>query len=165
MKKTMATLAAGLLLAGTAQAADSLSCQLKQDLAAGAGRAPKVTEFIWSTAHGGSEPTGPIQTRIGTIHYESGQRNTQWGPMPNDTLTLDGTPLKVPPAVNGVIRFGKAFDYGDRVALAYLAEREDDSSATPSEIVLLLDKTGAVSATDVQAGNAGADPNHCTLVE
>lgn len=165
MKKTMATLAAGFLLAGTAQAADSLSCQVQQDLAAGAGRAPKVTEFIWSTAHGGSEPTGPVKTRIGTLHYASGRRDTQWGPMPNDTLTLDGTPLKVPPEVNGVIRFGKAFDYDDRVALAYLAEREDDSSATPSEIVLLLAKTGAVSATDIQAGSADTDPNHCTLVE
>lgn len=165
MKKTMATLAAGLLLAGTVQADDSLSCRVKQDLAAGAGRAPKVTEFIWSTAHHSSEPTGPIKTSIGTLSYTSGRRDTQWGPMPNDTLTLNGMPLKVPAEVNGVIRFGKAFDYGDRVALAYLAEREDDSSATPSEIVLLLDKAGAVSATDIQAGNADIDPNHCTLVE
>lgn len=165
MKTTTMMLAAGLLLAGTTQAADSPSCRVKQDVAAGAGRAPKVTEFIWSTAHGGSEPTGPLKTSAGTLSYTSGQRDTQWGPMPNDTLTLDGTPLKVPPEVNGVIRFGKAFDYGDRVALAYLAEREDDSSATPSEIVLLLDKTGAVSATDIQPGNADTDPNYCTLVE
>lgn len=165
MKTTTMMLAAGLLLTGVAQAADSLSCQVQQDLDAGAGRAPKVTEFIWSTAHGGSEPTGPIQTRIGTIHYTSGQRATQWGPLPNDTLTLDGAVLKVPPEVNGEIRFGKAFDYGDRVALAYLAEREDDSGAEPSEVVLQLDKTGTVAATDIQPGNAEADPNHCTLVE
>jgi len=165
MKKTTMTLAAGLLLAGSAQAAEGLSCQVEKDLAAGAGQAPKVTEFTWSTAHGGSEPTGPIKVSIGTLYYTSGRRDTQWGPMPNDTLTLNGSPLKVPAAVNGVIRFGKAFDYGDRVALAYLAEREDDSSATPSEIVLLLDKAGAVSATDIRPGNADADPNRCTLVE
>jgi hypothetical protein len=165
MKKTRTMLAAGLLLAGAAQASESLSCLVQKDLVAGAGQAPKVTEFTWSTAHGGSEPTGPIKASIGAIHYASGQRDTQWGPMPNDTLTLNGTPLKVPAAVNGVIRFGKAFDYGNRVALAYLAEREDDSSATPSEIVLLLDNAGVVSATDIQPGNADADPNHCTLVE
>lgn len=165
MKTTTMVLAAGLLLTGVAQAADSLSCQVQQDLEAGAGRAPKVTEFIWSTAHGGSEPTGSIQTRIGAIHYTSGQQATQWGQVPNDTLTLHGAPLKVPPEVNGVIRFGKAFDYGDQVALAFLAEREDDSSAAPSEVVLLLDKTGKVTETDIQPGNAELDPNHCTLVE
>lgn len=165
MKKTMATLATGFLLASTAQAADSLSCRVKQDLAAGADRAPKVTEFIWSTAHNSSEPSGPIQTSIGTLSYTDGRRETQWGPLPNDALTLNGMALKVPPTVNGVIRFGKAFDYGDRVALAFLAEREGDSSATPSEIVLLLDKAGKVSETDIQPGNDAADPNHCTLVE
>ncbi len=165
MNTTSTMLAAMVLLAGTAHAGTSLSCQVQQDLKGSVSTAPKVTEFVWSTAHDSSKPTGPIKTRIGALYYARGRRETQWGPMSNDTLTLNGTPLKVPPPVNGVIRFGKAFDYGDRVALAYLGEREDDSSATPSEIVLLLNKTGAVVAADIQAGNADADPNHCTLVE
>lgn len=157
--------AACLAACGPALADSSLSCRVKQDLATGAGQAPKVVEFIWSTAHHSSEPTGPIKTRLGTIHYTSGQRQTEWGPVPHDTLTLNGQSVPAPPEVNGVIRFGKAFDYGDRVALAFLAEREDDSGATPSEVVLLLDKTGAIAETDTQPGKAELDPNHCTLIE
>lgn len=152
-------------VSGPVIADSGLSCRIRQDIAQGQGKAPQMTEFVWSTAHGSSEPTGPINTDLGAIHYASGQRKTEWGPMPHDTLTLDGQPIAVPPEVNGVIRFGKAFDYGDRVALAFLAEREDDSSATPSEVVLMLDKTGKVAETDIQPGNAELDPNHCTLVE
>lgn len=150
---------------GPALADSSLSCRIQQDLVAGEGKTPQVSEFVWSTAHHSSEPTGPIQTRLGTIHYTSGQRQTEWGPMPNDTLTVNGRPIDVSPEVNGVIRFGKAYDYDDQVALAFLAERENDSSATPSEVVLLLDKAGKVAATDIQSGNAELDPNHCTLIE
>lgn len=152
-------------VSGSVFADSGLSCQIHRDIAQGQGKAPQVTEFVWSTAHGSAEPTGAIKTDLGAIHYTSGQRKTEWGPMSHDTLTLDGQPIATPPEVNGVIRFGKAFDYGDQVALAFLAEREEDSSATPSEVVLMLGKTGKVTETDIQPGNAELDPNHCTLVE
>lgn len=150
---------------GPVLADSGLSCRVHQDTAQGQGTTPAVIEFVWSTAHHTAEPTGPIKTRLGAIHYTSGQRQTEWGPMPRDTLMLNGQPIDAPPEVNGTIGFGKAFDYGDRVALAYLGEREDDSGATPSEVVLLLDKTGAIAETDIQPGNADEEPNHCTLVE
>lgn len=154
-----------LAACGPALAGSGLSCRIQQDLVAGERKAPKVTDFVWSTAHHSAEPTGPIKTRLGTLHYTSGQRQTEWGPMPRDTLTLNGRPIAAPPEVNGTIGFGKAFDYGDRIALAYLGEREGDSGATPSEVVLLLDEAGAIVETDIQPGNAELDPNHCTLIE
>lgn len=142
------------LAAGCAQAAEGLSCRVEQDLA-GADGAPEVREFIWSTAHGGSEPTGAIKTAIGAV----GQGEAL------GSVTLNGKPVQLPTETRGVIRFGKVYDYGDRVVLAYRVERQDDSSATPSEVVYTLDKSRVVADADILPGSQSEAPGHCILVE
>ncbi|MCD9030860.1 hypothetical protein LDO32_03810 [Luteimonas sp. Y-2-2-4F] len=155
MGRAKAALALGLTLGvGSLQAAESLSCRVQQDLE-GADGAPEVREFIWSTAHGGSEPTGAIKTAIGTI----GQGEAL------GSITLDGQPVQLPTETRGVIRFGTAYDYGDRVVLAYRVERQDDSSATPSEVVYTLDKSRVVADADILPGSQSEAPGHCILVD
>lgn len=142
-------------VSGSAAAGESLSCRVQRDLAAGAGATPKVSEFIGSTAHDSSEPTGAVATNIGKIRPDDDLAN----------ITLDGKSIQLQPEARGLIRFGNVYDYGDRVALAYLVEREDDASATPSQVVLLLNKNGTVSETDVLPGTASSTDGHCTLIE
>lgn len=151
MKQTISVLAVGLLLAGHVHAGDSLSCQLKKSAAKGTG-------FAWSYAHGGADGPDTILTSIGTIGYEEGPRYTS-------LITLDGKPIALPAQHAGLIRFGKVFEQGEQVALAYLVERESDSSASPSQLVFLLDKSGAVSQVSVQAGDVEPAASHCNLIQ
>ncbi len=151
MKETITALAAGLLLACSAQAADSLSCQLKQSAAEG-------TSFAWGYAHGEADGPDTIQTSIGTIGYAEGPGYTT-------AITLDGRPITLPAEHAGQIRFGKVFEHGEQVALAYLVERKRDSSASPSEIVFLVDPNGTVSNIDLQPGNAEPVIGHCNLIQ
>lgn len=156
MKKAMITLlAAGLLLAGTTQAAVRLSCEVQRDLAEGGSRAPRVSELVWSEAHGGGAGPGRVATSIGQIAAGEDLK----------TITLDGQPVLLPEQVTGLLRFGKAYDYGARIVLAYLVEREWDSSATPSEVVYALDKQGAVTEVDVLPGDAAEAGGHCLLIQ
>jgi hypothetical protein len=151
MKATIIALAAGLLLASNAHAGDSLSCQIKKSAAKG-------TAFSWSYAHGGAEGPDTIQTSIGTIGYAE-------GPSYTSLITLEGKPVALPHEHAGLIRFGKVFEHGQKVALAYLVERERDSSASPSELVFLLDKSGVVSQISVQPGNTEPVAGHCDLMQ
>jgi hypothetical protein len=151
MKRTITALAAGLLLACSVQASDSLSCQLKESAGEG-------TAFAWSYAHGEAEGPDTVATSIGTIGYAEGPRYTS-------LITLDGKPIALPPEHAGQIRFGKVFEHDGQVALAYLVEREHDSSASPSELVFLVDKSGAVSHLSVQPGNAEPVAGHCNVIE
>ena len=155
MKTTRTMLAAGLLPAGTAQAGESLSCQVQKDLDAGAEKAPKVSELVWSEAHGDAGGVGQVATSLGAIAPGEDLK----------TITLDGHPVQLPEQVAGLLRFGKAYDYGDRVVLAYLVEREWDSSATPSEVVYALDKQGTVAEVDVLPGDAAEAGGHCVLIQ
>lgn len=148
-------LVAGLLLTATTQAAESLSCQVEKDLAAGADKAPKVSEIVWSEAHGDAGGVGQVATSLGAIAPGEDLK----------TITLDGQPMRLPEQVTGLLRFGKAYDYGDRVVLAYLVEREWDSSATPSEVVYALDKQGTVTEVDVLPGDAAEAGGHCVLIQ
>lgn len=105
MKRTITALAAGLLLAGTAQASESLSCQLKES--AGEGIA-----FAWSYAHDEADGPNTIATSIGTIGNVEGPNFTT-------SITLDGRPIALPPEHAGLIRFGKIYEHDNKVALAY----------------------------------------------
>lgn len=151
MKQTITVLAAGLLLAGHVQAGETLSCELKESAGEG-------TSFAWSHAHGEAEGPDTIPTAIGTIG------NTE-GPGFTTAITLDGKPVALPPEHAGLIRFGKVYEHGDKVALAYLVERSRDSSASPSELVFLVDASGTVSNLDLQPGNAEPIVGHCNLIQ
>lgn len=151
MKRTITALAAGLLLACSVQASDSLSCQLKESAGEG-------TAFAWSYAHGGAEGPDTIPTSIGTIGNAEGPGYTT-------AITLDGQPVALPPEHAGLIRNGKVYEHGDQVALAYLVERASDSSASPSELVLLVSADRTVSEIDLQPGNAEPVVGHCNLIQ
>lgn len=151
---------AGLLaFAASAEAAPSLSCQLQsgQFRAGGVGH-PKVSEFIWATGHGSATPTGPIRTRIGRIDPVVGRDYKR-------TIKLDGKPVLLPAEAHSVIGFGKVYDFGGTVALAYLGEREEDSSARPSQIVVVINKAGSVIDSEVLPGTATIPGNHCLLID
>lgn len=152
--------AVGLLsFAASAEAANSLSCQLQsgQFRVDGGGR-PKVSEFIWATGHASVPPTGPIRTRIGRIDPAD-------GPDYKRMLKLDGKPVLLPPEAHSVIGFGKVYDFKDAIALAYLGEREEDSSARPSQIVIVINKAGSVIDSEVLPGTATNPGSHCLLID
>lgn len=155
---TRILLASGLMSVMSAQAADSLSCRIQANQIAGNANKPRVTDFVWSAAHGTDEGTRSIKTRIGLI----GQAGASG---PATVLNLNGKELSMPTALAGSVRFGKVYDYGDKVALAYLVERADDSSASPSQVVLLLGRSGTVLETDLLPGTAAAVDTHCVLVQ
>lgn len=138
-----------------ASAQDGLSCQVQRDLQSDVGCAPKATEFVWSTADDSSKPTRVIETRIGTIRPSGDLKS----------ITLDGKPVSLPAEVSGLIRFGTVYDYGNRVVLAYRAERQWDATATPSEVVYALDKRRIVAVADILPGSEFERPGHCVLVE
>lgn len=148
-----------LAFAASAGAAPSLSCQLQsgQFRVDGGGR-PKVSEFIWATGHGSAMPTGPIRTRIGRIDPAD-------GPDYKRMLKLDGKPILLPPDTRSVIGFGKVYDFKDAIALAYLGEREEDSSARPSQIVIVINKAGSVIDSEVLPGAATNPGSHCLLID
>lgn len=157
MGKRKATLSAGVMLLAVvagAQAGESLSCQVQNQQVRGVDGAPKVTEFIWSTAHNSSEPTGAIATSIGKIDQADAL----------GAIALDGRPVQLPAEARGLIRFGKVYDFGNFVVLAYRAEREFDSTATPSEVVYRLDKARVVGQVDILPGDLMEAPDHCTLI-
>ena len=149
-------LVVGLTMAtNCALATESLSCRIQQDLAAGAGKVPMTTEFVWSTAHNSSAPSSAVKTSIGKI--DQGEAL--------GSVLLDGQPVQLPATTRGVIRFGKVFDYGDRVVLAYRVEREWDSTASPSEVVYALDKRRTISDVDILPGNEAQTSGHCILID
>lgn len=150
MKAPIITLAAGLLLAGNAHAGKSLSCQLKE-------RAGKGTAFAWSYAH--SEAPGPntIKTSIGKIGYAEGPNFTT-------SITLNGRPFVLPPEHAGLIRFGKVYEHGGKVAMAYRVQREIDSASSPSELVFLVDAKGAVHNIELQPGDTEPAKGYCSLI-
>jgi hypothetical protein len=141
-----------------AQAGESLSCRVHNNQIKGAATAPVAAEFIWSAAHGTDEATGRIKTSIGQIDQGAGTG-------PTTVLTLNGKVLPLPASLSGSIRFGRAIDYGSKVVLAYLVERADDSSASPSQVVLLLGQGGAVLETDLLPGTAPSPGDHCVLIQ
>lgn len=148
-----------LAFAASADAMPSLSCQLQTDQfrVDGGGR-PKVSAFIWATGHGSATPTGPIRTSIGRIDPVEGRDYKR-------AIKLDGKPVLLPPDAHSVIGFGKVYDFGGVVALAYLGEREEDSSARPSQIVIVISKARSVIDSEVLPGTATNPGNHCLLID
>ncbi|HHA2890298.1 TPA: hypothetical protein ACOFCW_000292 [Stenotrophomonas maltophilia] len=148
-----------LAFAASAEAAPGLSCQLKtgQFRVDGVGR-PKVSAFIWATGHGSAMPTGPIRTSIGRIDPVEGRDYKR-------AIKLDGKPVLLPAEVHSVVGFGKVYDFGSAVALAYLGERDEDSSARPSQIVIVINKAGAVIDWEVLPGTSLNPGKHCLLID
>ncbi|HHA2943819.1 hypothetical protein [Stenotrophomonas maltophilia] len=148
-----------LTIASSAEAAPSLSCQLQsgQFSAGGVGH-PKVSEFVWATGHGSATPTGPIRTRIGRIEPVEGRDYKR-------AIKLDGKPMLLPTEAHSVIGFGKVYDFGRAVALAYLGERDEDSSARPSQIVIVINKAGSVIDSEVLSGASLNPGKHCLLID
>ncbi len=148
-----------LAFAASAEAAQSLSCQLQSGQFRGdGGGKPKVSEFIWASGHGSATPTGPIRTRIGRIDPVEGRDYKR-------AIKLDGKPVLLPAEAHSVIGFGKVYDFGGTVALAYLGEREEDSSARPSQIVVVINKAGSVIDSEVLPGTATNPGSHCLLID
>ncbi|MEF8764937.1 hypothetical protein [Stenotrophomonas sp. A3_2] len=148
-----------LAFAASAEAAQSLSCQLQSGQFRGdGGGKPKVSEFIWASGHSSATPTGPIRTRIGRIDPVEGRDYKR-------AIKLDGKPVLLPAEAHSVIGFGKVYDFGGTVALAYLGEREEDSSARPSQIVVVINKAGSVIDSEVLPGTATNPGSHCLLID
>ncbi len=148
-----------LAFAASAEAAQSLSCQLQSGQFRGEGGGkPKVSEFIWASGHGSATPTGPVRTRIGRIDPVEGRDYQR-------AIKLDGKPVPLPPDAQSVIGFGKVYDFKDAIALAYLGEREEDSSARPSQIVIVINKAGSVIDSEVLPGTATNPGSHCLLID
>lgn len=152
-------LVALLAFTASADAMPSLSCQLQtgQFRVDGGGR-PKVSAFIWATGHGSATPTGPIRTSIGRIDPAEGRDYKR-------AIKLDGKPVLLPPEAHSVVGFGKVYDFKDAVALVYLGERDEDSSARPSQIVIVINKAGSLIDSEVLPGTATNPGNHCLLID
>ncbi|PSD14055.1 hypothetical protein C7E19_13125 [Stenotrophomonas maltophilia] len=148
-----------LAFAASAEAAQSLSCQLQSgQFKAGGGGKPKVSAFVWATGHGSAIPTGPVRTSIGRIDPMEGRDYKR-------AIKLDGKPVLLPPDAQSVIGFGKVYDFGGTVVLAYLGEREEDSSARPSQIVIVINKAGSVIDSEILPGTATNHGSHCLLID
>lgn len=148
-----------LAFSASAGAAPSLSCQLQNgQFRMDGGGEPKVSEFIWATGHGSATPTGPILTSIGRIDPVEGRDYRR-------AIKLDGKPVLLPTEAHSVIGFGKVYDFGGAVALAYLGERDEDSSARPSQIVIVINKAGSVIDSEVLSGASLNPGKHCLLID
>lgn len=156
--RRLALLAGLLTCAFSAEAAQSLSCRVQAGQVTGTLKPPRVTEFVWSAAHGTDEATGPIRTSLGLVDQGAGSTAST-------VLTLSGKRLALPASLAGSVRFGRVIDYGGKVALAYLAERAEDSSASPSQVVVLLGPGGVVLEMDVLPGTAASPGEHCVVIQ
>lgn len=145
-----------LLVTSVAHAGESLWCQLEAETLVGVGKATEVTDFVWSAAQDEESVTGPIKTSLGA--FDAGE-----GPSHTTSITLAGKPLALPAKATGIIAFGKVYDFGGTIAVAYLVERKDDASASPSEAVVVISKGGTVSKVAVLPGTQPPPAGHCSL--
>lgn len=155
--KGRALLAVALLTAGGgASAAESLWCRVQSGDLPGVKKAPRITEFAWDGAHGGVRTKGAIKTSIGTFDRGEGADATT-------AITIDGKAVPLSPRAAGVIWNGKTFDFGGKVAVVFLVEIATDSSASPSEGLVLIGKGPSVLEQGAISGQETA-PNRCPLL-
>ncbi len=148
-------LATGLLIAaGKAAGTESLWCRVQSGDLPGVNKAARITAFAWDGAHGGVRAQGAIKTSIGT--FDRGEGVTT-------TITIDGKAVPLSHSATGVIWNGKTFDFGGKVAVVFLVETATDSSASPSEALVLIGKGRSVLEQGVISGQATA-PNRCPLL-
>lgn len=145
-----------LAAAGQAHAGESLWCRVESNQLGGTYKAAKVTPFGWNASSGDAEPTGPLKTSIGTIASREGRDFTT-------LITVNGKAVPMSPAVTGLIWGGQAHDFGGKVALVFLVETATDSSATPTEAILVLGKDGRLIEQAVLPGEP-ATSNPCPLL-
>lgn len=156
MRLSVVVLAVLMLAAVSAQAGENLWCKVKEGKPGSAAKAPRTTAFIWNAAHGGETPTPPVATSIGRI----GQGE---GPGDSTVITVDGKAVSLAPAASGIILFGKIYDFGDKVAVVFLVETATDSSASPSEALVLIGKGPRVLEQGAISGQE-TSPNRCPLL-
>lgn len=142
-----------LLAAGSASAA-RLSCDLSGDAL---GSSPRIQQFQFSSANETGEVVDRVQSSAGTVRFADG-KNFQ------TAITVNGAPVNLPENFRGLIRFGEVRDYGDNIAIAYLVERGEDSSAMPSEVALLVNGKGQVIRSDILPGNGEQTDGYCNLI-
>ena len=150
-------LAMGLLIAaGEAAGTESLWCRVQSGDLPGVSKATKITAFAWDGAHGGVRAKGAIKTSIGTFDRGEGADATT-------AITIDGKAVPLSPGATGVIWNGKTFDFGGKVAVVFLVETATDSSASPSEALILIGRGPSVLEQGVISGQETA-PNRCPLL-
>lgn len=154
MKKKVCVIAA-LLLSPCAMAASSLSCDLRDEVM---GAPTKVHSFAWSSPGGLGNIMDRVNTSIGEIRFRDGPRY-------QTVVSLSGRDVDVPRALLGQIRFGEVREFGSRTVLVYKVERDGDSSASPSEVVVAIDKNGSVIGSDSLPGNGAPTAKYCPLIE
>lgn len=154
LMKAFAIGAIAIVATGQAGANENLWCQVKAEAAA---KTTKGIPFIWSSSHAAEyAPTGPLQTSQGVI--EAGDTTTR--------ITLDGKPVPLPAGAQGPVWSGRVIDLGDRIAIAFLVEGPNDSSALPSEALLVIKRGPVVVASNVIPGEqVSYDEKPCGLIE
>lgn len=156
MRLSAVALAVLMLATVSAQAGENLWCKVKEGKAGGAAKAPRTTAFVWNAAHGGETLTPPVATSVGRI--DQGE-----GPGYSTVITVDGKAVPLAPAASGIILFGKIYDFGDKIAVVFLVETATDSSASPSEALVLIGKGPRVLEQGAISGQE-TSPNRCPLL-
>lgn len=110
-------------------------------------RQAKQVQIVWNSASQELPATEHVDTSAGRLALAAGKDGFT-------ALSLNGTPVQVPPSAVGTLAYGQVYDLGKQILVAAFVERPDDSSAVPSEVQLLLSGDGSVLDSAVHSGTA-----------